>query len=443
MSRQLEHRVESILSPIQSFVQDEMASSGILIAATVAALVLANSPWAQDYFALTSLPVRLSIGETALAFPLHAIVNDGLMTIFFLVLGLEIKRELLVGELQNAKLATTVLAAALGGMAFPALIYSGINFQSAGLVGWGIPMATDTAFALSILLLLGDRVPQGLKAFLVAFAIIDDLGAILVIALFYTESLTLIYLEYALLCVFALLLCNILGLRHITFYLLFGFVLWALLVAGGVHGTVAGVLLAATVPARAARGRQWFVKSSTQLAGRLEKLGRDRHGEDVFTDPEQHNTVEAVGQTVKSATTPLRRWERSLERPVLILILPLFALVNAGIPISAEFLSVVAGSPVTWGIVLGLLLGKVFGISLLSWISLRLGIGSLPEGVTVRHVIGVAMLGGMGFTMSIFIADLSFSSSELLDGAKIAILGTSALAGALGYLWLRLVHEAR
>ncbi|MCB1705545.1 MAG: Na+/H+ antiporter NhaA [Halioglobus sp.] len=442
MSKQLEQKVESILSPIQAFVRDETASSGFLIAATVAALVLANSPWAPQYFEIIHLPISVAFGEQQLEFQLHAVVNDGLMTIFFLVLGLEIKRELLVGELQDARLATTVLAAAAGGMLFPALIYGAINFQSPGLVGWGIPMATDTAFALAVLLLLGDRVPAGLKAFLVAFAIIDDLGAILVIALFYTESLTPLYIEWALVCVSGLVLCNWLGLRHITFYLLLGGALWALLVAGGVHGTVAGVLLAVTVPARAERGRKWFVDHSKHLATRLEAMRRDRRGEDILTDPEQHETVAAVGHVAKSATTPLRRWERSLERPVLVVILPLFALVNAGIPVSASFLANVAASPVTWGVVLGLLVGKVAGISLLSWLSLRLGLGTLPTGVTPRHVVGVAMLGGMGFTMSIFIADLSFTSSALLDGAKIAILVTSALAGVLGYLWLRRLHEA-
>jgi NhaA family Na+:H+ antiporter len=437
MSTKIERKVDSILSPIQAFINDETVASGILFLATVCALLLANSIFAESYFSLIDLPILLAVGDIQLQFPLRYLINDGLMSIFFLVLGLEIKRELLVGELQDSKLAVTVLAAALGGMLAPALIYYVMNVGESAAHGWGIPMATDTAFALGVLMLLGSRIPLGLKAFLVALAIIDDLGAISVIAIFYTESLDVQYLIAATVSLLALMACNIIGLRHISIYLLLGLLLWTSLIASGVHGTVAGVLVAATVPARPKHGRRWFVKSARQIARRLEQRSENAAGRGVLSDPTQHSIVKAAEEMSKSASTPLRRWERSLERPVLLLVLPLFALTNAGIPIDAEIISTAAANPVVWGIVSGLLAGKVLGISLLTWICTRTGIGRLPDGVNLSQIVGVSMLAGMGFTMSIFIANLTFPTAGQLNAAKIAILFASTVAGICGYLWLR------
>lgn len=437
MGRELEQKVESLISPVQMFVKRDAVASGFLFLATVVAMFLANMEFSERYFELVNLPVSVQAGNISLDFEVRRIVNDGLMTFFFLMIGLEIKRELLVGELQDAKFAITVLAAALGGMCVPALIYFLFTMQSPLLSGWGIPMATDTAFVLGILLLLGSRVPQGLKPFLVAFAIIDDIGAIAVIALFYTQELDLAALGAAATCLLLLVGCNILGLRHISIYLTLGILLWAALLFAGVHAAVAGVLVAAAVPARPRRGREWFVRRARQLATQLESLRNSRRHDDVLSDIDQHRTVEDTERISKSASTPLRRWERSLQLPVLLLILPVFALTNAGIAITGEFLAEAARSPAARGIVFGLVVGKVVGISLFSWVVLRCGLGQLPAGVTMRHVVGVAILGGMGFTMSLYIADLSFAAAAQVDVAKIAVLCASAVAGVAGYLWLR------
>lgn len=439
MTRELEQKVESLISPVQTFVQRDAVTVGFMFFATVIAMLLANSRYSDDYFELVNLPVTLEAGRIRLEFEVRRIVNDGLMTFFFLLLGLEIKRELLVGELQDARFAISVIAAAVGGMCVPGLIYYVLNRDAAELSGWGIPMATDTAFALGVLLLLGNRIPTGLKAFLVAFAIIDDIGAIAIIAVFYTDALDFNALWLAIVCLLFLVACNVLGLRYISIYFLFGFLLWCSLMFAGVHAAVAGVLVAAAVPARPRRGRQWFVRRARQLAAQLEAQRLTKRDDDVLSDPEQHKTVEATERISKSASTPLQRWESSLQFPVLLGVLPLFALTNAGIPMSAEVLSGLVRNPVAQGIVLGLVVGKVVGISLFTWLAVRSGLGQLTEGLQMRHVTGVAILGGMGFTMSIYIADLSFASIEQIDAAKIAVLLASVLSGVAGYLWLRII----
>lgn len=432
----IERKVDAVISPLQDFVRDETMASGFLFGATVVALILANSAFASAYFDILHAPLMVGFAGREVHFDLHHLVNDGLMTLFFLVLGLEIKRELLVGELRERRRALPVLAAALGGMLAPAGIYALCNAGKDTALGWGIPMATDSAFALGVLALLRDRVPAGLKAFLVAFAIIDDLGAILVIAVFYTVNLDVYFLFAGVLCMTVLLLCNVAGLRHINVYLLLGIVLWFCVVKAGIHGTVAGVLIAAAVPARPRHGQTWFIRTARQLTARVEQLHRRRRDRDILSDLDQHTAVEEVERVARSASTPLRRWERALERPVLILVLPLFALANAGIPISGNILAQAAVSPVTWGIVLGLFLGKALGISLMTWCALRLG-GILPGDMDLGHLLGLALLGGMGFTMSIFISGLSFADPAHLDLAKLSVLIASVITGFSGYLWLR------
>ncbi len=443
MRNTLEKKVETLVSPFQKLVNDETVSSVFLFAATLLALALANSPLAHDYLKLLHTPIGIEFGRASVGVTLQHIINDGLMALFFLVLGLEIKRELLVGELRDDRRAGPVLAAALGGMLVPALIYFSFNVNQDSVRGWGIPMATDSAFALGVLMLLGSRVNQGLKAFLVAYAIIDDLGAIMVIALFYTESLNFGYFAASAACVGLLVACNVLGLRHILLYLVAGILLWICLLNTGIHGTVAGVLVAATVPARPKRGRSWFVERTRRLTGHLENL-HERQEQDgpILADSQQHEAVEAVKQAAELATTPLQRWTYSLERPVLLLVLPLFALANAAITLDFELGARLIASPLSWGIAFGLVFGKGIGIGLFAWIVLRLGWGRLPDGTAMRHVVGLGLLGGMGFTMSIFIADLSFGEGEELVLAKAAILFASAVAGASGYVWLRLCREA-
>lgn len=431
----IERKVQSVVMPLQDFIRDETVSSGFLFLATIAALVVANSPLGHDYEALLHTRMYLGFGEHELTFSPHYLINDALMTLFFMVLGLEIKRELLVGELRDARRAVPVAAAAIGGMLVPAGIFVLFNDGLGTAQGWGIPMATDSAFALGVLMMLGSSLPGGLKAFLVGFAIIDDLGAILVIALFYTADLQPQYLGAAALSFATLALCNLLGFRHIVIYLALGAVLWGCVVLSGVHGTVAGVLIAATVPARPRKGQGWLVERARRLAGQVESLQQERP-EDILADADQHVTVDALERVAKAATTPLRRWERGLERPVLILVLPLFAFANAGIPVDLSVIRDALASPLTWGIFFGLVIGKVVGISLLTWLALKAFGGQLPGGTTMRHVIGLALLGGMGFTMSVFIAGLTFSGAEL-NLAKLAILVASSVAGLSGFLWLR------
>ena len=320
-------------------------------------------------------------------------------------------------------------------MLVPAGFYLLLNGGLNTAQGWGIPMATDSAFALGVLMMLGSRLPAGLKAFLVAFAIIDDLGAILVIAVFYTGDLEPGYLGAAALSLGTLALCNLLGFRHIVIYLALGAVLWCCVTLSGVHGTVAGVLIAAAVPARPRRSRGWLVERARRLSGRVESL-QQQSRDGILADADQHSTVEELQQVAKAATTPLRRWERGLEWPVLVLVLPLFAFANAGIPIDLSVIRDAIATPLTWGILFGLVLGKVVGISLLTWLALKAFGGRLPGNMTMHHVIGVALLGGMGFTMSVFIAGLTFSGADL-NLAKLSILVASSVAGVSGYLWLR------
>lgn len=439
-----EQKFEKFRSPFQAFVRDESLASIFLFLAAVLALLAANSPLAEQYFALVHLPIILGVGDVALRFDAHQLINDGLMALFFFILGLEIKREFLVGELRDPKRATALVAAAIGGMAVPALIYFLFNQNTSSQHGWGIPMATDSAFALGVLLLLGDRVPLNLKAFLVGYAIIDDLGAITVIALFYTDTLNINYLGISVACLTVMIACNVIGLRHFFVYMATGILLWAGLMNAGVHGTVAGVLVALVVPARAKHGRLWFLRRAQKLIDKVERLEkRERVQEKILGNPQQHGAVEAVEQAAALATTPLRRWERSLEPAVLWLILPLFAFANAGIPLSWERFAELSVSPIAWGIVGGLVIGKTVGISVLVWLTVRLGWGRLPDAVTLPHIVGLALLGGMGFTMSTFIAVLTFDVDNELYLAKTGILIASFIAGLCGYLWLRFCPDER
>jgi NhaA family Na+:H+ antiporter len=435
--RKVEKKVQSVISPVQHFVRDEVVSSVMLLVATIVALTLANSRFANQYLNLLHAPIQIIYGDGALEFDLAFLINDFLMVLFFLVLGLEIKREMLIGELRDPRRSLLVMAAALGGMAVPAAIYTVFNAGLPSAPGWGIPVATDTAFALGALMLVRHHLSRALKSFLVAFAIVDDLGAIIVIAIFYTEAMNHTYLLGAMGSLIVLFACNVLGLRHTSIYLVVGLLLWLCLLGAGVHGTMAGVLIAAAVPARPQHGRGWFVRSTRRLIDRLELVHARRQDRGILSNPAQHAAVEAVKRAAQSASTPLRRWERSLERPVLLLVLPLFALTNAGIPVTGTLVSDALASPVAWGIGVGLLVGKVSGITFMTWLTVRYGGGRLAEALTMHHVVGVALLGGMGFTMSVFIAGLSFPLEHQLYVAKLAILFASTVAGVSGYLWLR------
>jgi NhaA family Na+:H+ antiporter len=433
----LERKLERIIPPFQRFIHDQTTGSVLLIICTMAALLVANSRLSHGYESLLLTEVGLVFGRWSLAMSLHHWINEGLMSLFFFVLGLEIKRELLAGELKGLRRSAPMIAAALGGMLLPALIFGAFTAGTPLVHGWGIPMATDTAFAVGVLALLHRRVPAALVTFLTALAIIDDLGAILVIAVFYTRGINGAFLGAAALLVLLLVLLNAAGVRRPAVYFLIGGLVWLAMLGSGVHATVAGILVALTVPARPKRGPAWFIDRTHRLADAFETMERNSR-KPLLGAEDQHRIAESLQVTAEKATTPLRRWERYLERPVALVVLPVFALANAGIPADLQALAALGSNALTPAIVIGLLLGKVSGITLMTWLSLRLDLGQLSAGLCMRHIAGIGLLGGMGFTMSIFIANLGFDTApETLVAAKTAILIASVLAGSAGFLWLR------
>jgi NhaA family Na+:H+ antiporter len=359
-------------------------------------------------------------------------INDLLMAIFFLVVGLEIKREILVGELASPKRAALPIFGALGGMIGPALIFVAFNFgNKETIAGWGIPMATDIAFAVGILAMLGSRIPNSLKVFLTSLAIVDDLGALIVIAVFYTDSLALNYLGYAGMVVAVLAFMNLMRVRWITLYLVAGLPLWYFVYMSGVHATIAGVLLALTIPASARVNAVNFVYSSRKALEVFENAHDDPEF-DVKQSSVRRASVYALMQNARLVLPPLHRIEHVLHPWAAFVIIPIFALANAGIPIHGGVMENLS-DPAAIGIILGLFVGKPLGIILLCWMACQMKIASLPRGVSWRHIFGAGLLGGIGFTMAIFIANLAYADSQLhLEHAKLAILVASALSAIVG-----------
>jgi NhaA family Na+:H+ antiporter len=421
------------VAPFHEFAQTGALGGLALLAATVVALAWANSPWAHSYHALLDRKISIGWSDQPLTMSLHHWINDGLMVVFFLLVGLEIKRELLVGELASPRQAALPIAGALGGMIVPALIYVLLNAGSPAIQGWGVPMATDIAFALGILALLGPRVPVGLKVFLAALAIVDDLGAVLVIALFYTSRLDVGSLLGAGVALAALLVLNRRRVMELWPYLAVGVVLWFMVLRSGVHSTIAGVLLALAIPAVAKLDTFGF---SARARALLEDFDRAESGDGlVITSPGQRDAMFALDVASSRANAPLLRLEHALHGLVAYGLMPLFALANAGVTLGAA--GEALRGTVAWGVILGLLVGKFAGITGASWAAVRLGLAALPAGVTWRHLRGTALLGGIGFTMSLFIGSLAFSDAAVMEEAKVGILVASTLAGVLGYVLLR------
>jgi NhaA family Na+:H+ antiporter len=426
--------VHRVLRPFQEFARLEAAGGIVLMVAALLALVWANSPWAGVYAALRQANLTVGLGELALSKDLLHWVNDGLMALFFLVVGLEIKRELLAGELADRRRAALPIAAALGGMAVPAALYLALNVGTPGARGWGVPVATDIAFALGVLALLGRRAPLALKVFLTALAIVDDIGAVLIIALFYTAGLAWPYLVAAGLVLAALAAANRLGVRRLAVYGLLGGVLWVAFLHSGVHATVAGVLLAMTVPARAHRSAAPVVGRTNGPGPRARPGLADGRGRDGTGRPAGGWTL-AVRR--REATSPLRRLEHALHPWTTFAVLPLFALANAGVSLAGGDLRASLLDPVGLGVLVGLALGKPAGITLCAWLAVRSRLAALPHGVGWWQVHGAAWLGGIGFTMSLFVAGLAFGDAALLDATKRAVLTASVAAGMVGWLVLR------
>ena len=416
------------------FMQSEAASSVLLMACTALALGWANSPWHSSYEALLHATLGVAVGDRVFSLSGHAWINDGLMALFFFVVGLEIKREVVVGELSSLRQATLPAAAAIGGMLVPAAVYAIFNAGGPGAIGWGIPMATDIAFALGVLALLGRRVPLSLKVFLTALAIADDLGAVLVIALFYTETIRLIALAAAagLLALFFLLVRGRIRRQPLVLLVPVGAV-WLAILASGVHATVAGILVALMVPIKSPIKPEQFIEIVRRRLPMLEQ-GVTRHS--VVLEEEQLDTVLELHEAAADLRPPGVTLERLLHPVQAYIVLPLFALFNAGIVIDAGVLAGVTG-PISLGVILGLVVGKPLGLVLFSWIAVRAGAASLPSDLTWRAIFSVGWLAGIGFTMSLFVGDLAFKSGAALDQAKMGILVGSLVAGLTGYLLLR------
>jgi len=408
--------IQTLLRPIQRFWDSEARGGLILFGFAVAAFILANSPASSGYFDLKKMLISLNVGGWSLEKTLASWVKDFLMAFFFLLVGLEIKREIVMGELSNPRQAALTIVAALGGMIVPALIYTALNAGGPGQPGWGVPMATDIAFAIGVLSLLGKRVPLGLKVFLTAFAIVDDLGAVLVIAFFYTSGLNLLALLISLGFFALALLAGRLKVTRLSIYLLIGAFMWYFMLESGVSPTVAAVLLALAVPVTRRI-------SLPELQSQLDEAARK--------NPEMlEAAMEHLEKTLVRAQSPLHRLEHALHPWSTYLIMPIFAFFNAGVTLSGAGLGAVG-----MGAFLGLLLGKPLGILLVCWLAVRLGIAVLPAGVNWPMILGAGFLGGIGFTMSLFVAALGFADAPaLLDQAKLGVLASSVVAAIIGLL---------
>lgn len=427
---------------ITEFVHHQAFGGILLLVCAIVAFVWANSGWGDSYDDLWHSYVTIGTSRLNMTLSLQHWVNDALMAIFFFVVGLEIKRELLAGELSSPRRAALPAVAAAGGVLVPALIYTAINAGGDGARGWGIPMATDIAFALGVLAVLGDRVPLGLKVFLTALAIVDDIIAVLVIALFYTSSVEWSSIVIAAAAVAVLVGFNRGGIRQPWLYGLAGIVLWVAVYDSGVHATIAGVLLAFTVPARTRIDPVSFVARGRALLAQYEAAGPDH--EDILANSERQDALANLEDVVEGAGAPLQRMEHALHGWVAYLIVPVFALANAGVRIEGNIADV-ATDRVTLGVVLGLVLGKQIGVFTATWLAVRSGITSLPDEVTWRQIYGAGWLAGIGFTMALFVAELAFASDaqdDLLTSAKLGILIASVIAGAVGWWLLTRISES-
>lgn len=431
------HDVRAELAPVsrlllsaQSIIHSEVVAGGSLFVAAIIALFWANSPWQESYYTMVSIPVGFSFGSFSFSLDLRHWVNDGLMVIFFFVVGLEIKREFVHGELAEWPSAVFPVGTAIGGMIIPALLYWAVNRQRETAAGWGVPIPTDIAFALGVLALLGNRIPMQLRIALLALAVVDDIGAILVIALFYASNVSWMALACALAILAIIVGMRWIGVRTVALYVSVGTVFWLAVQLSGVHATIAGVILGALTPASA-----WF--SHPTFTDRIEPLLRRFKSTQRQADPESAKAVLGQIETLTQETEPvLDRLQRIVSPWVNFGILPLFALVNSGVTLSTEHIQEAFSSPVAQGIVLGLCVGKPLGVLGSSWLMVQLNIARVPAALSWRHLWGLGILAGIGFTVSLFITGLVFGSGEYAEQAKIGILTASLVAATIGSLLL-------
>ncbi len=419
--------IQSITSPFIRFARMEAAGGIVLLASTVVALIWANSPWHNSYHHLLETQVTAGFDKFVITANRHEWINDGLMSVFFFLVGLEIKRELLVGELSSFRKAALPFVAALGGMIVPALIYLWATHGANVREGWAIPMATDIAFALGLLAFVGSRVPVALKVFVTALAIVDDMFAVLVIAVFYTSGLNYVSLLIGLACIGVCCVANLLGIRNPLVYAAMGVFAWFGVLNSGVHATIAGILLAFTIPCNTVLDKARFLEQSRLLLSQLESALPD--------SADEHSILNSLEENVELVESPLQRIEHVLQPWVSFLIMPLFAFANAGVNVSQN-LSAALRHPVTLGVALGLIIGKPLGIFLFGHLAVTTRLALPLANVSWRQMLGCACLCGIGFTMSLFVATLAFQEEFLLDAAKIGILFASVTSGLFGGLLL-------
>lgn len=423
-----------LIIPVSQFINKTTTSGLVLFISAVAALIVANSPYAEAYHHFWEHKISLSFDGYSISENLHHWINDGLMAIFFFVVGLELKREVLAGELSNPKDAILPLAAGFGGMVVPAIIYLAFNTQGSSADGWGIPMATDIAFALGIIYLLGKKVPTSLKIFLTALAIADDLGAVLVIAFFYTSDISFLSLGLGAVFFTILLAGNLLGVRNTLFYAIFGIGgLWTAFLLSGVHATIAGVIAALAIPATVKIKSSSFTHKLKELTDEF-KIAK-KNNVSLVTNEELH-VLEKIQFYTRSALTPLQKLEHALHPIVAFIVMPIFAFANAGVTFSGNFSESIF-SNVSLGIFFGLVFGKFIGIVGVSKLLVKLKWATLPHETNWKHIYGAALLAGVGFTMSLFITELAFSNPVHILNAKIGIFMASGVSGLAGYYLLR------
>ncbi len=430
-----------LLLPIKNFIEKQTSVGISLIISAVLALAIANSPLADHYHEFWEQEIYIGINEFVINKNLLHWINDGLMCMFFFLVGLELKKELMYGELSSPREAVLPVAAALGGMLFPALIYAFFNFGTDSISGWGIPMATDIAFALGILYLLGDKAPVSLKIFLTAIAIADDMGAVLVIAFFYTEQISIQSLGIGFFFLFILILSNYIGIRNTLFYAVMGIGgLWLATMLSGIHATIAAVLAAFAIPNNKKIKTQLFLRKSKLLSYQIRNQFNKTNWSQKKNQEEVSKIIEKYTLLTQDATPPLQRIEHYLQPFVSFIVLPLFAFANAGVSFTSDSLSYFL-QPISLGIVLGLIFGKFIGIVFFTRLMVFFKISKLPEKVAWKHIYGVGILASIGFTMSLFITELAFDSRIYLDQAKAGVFLASLLGGIIGYYYLKILRS--
>lgn len=430
-----ERSFDRILTPLEEFIHRQTTSGVLLMVCAVIALIVANGPLHDAYEHLLHTQISVGFGEDNFSLSIHHWINEALMALFFMVMGLELKRELLVGELSSVRQALLPIMAAIGGMVIPALLYYAFNPTGDAAKGWGIPMATDIAFAIGALSLLGARVPKNLITFLIALAIVDDLGAVAVIAVFYTETINTQALLIAFAFTLLLAVFNMVGVRRPMPYAAVSVLLWAAMLSSGIHATIAGIIVAFAVPIRPKFEANLFISRVEKITHSMKKSVAENP--DIVHNNRLRSLVTSLGDGVSHVQAPAQHAEHKLHLPVAYIVIPIFALANAGIPIDFAAFGKYLSDPITLGVLAGLLLGKPLGILGFTWITVKLGWANLPVGLNMKHILGVGLLGGIGFTMSIFVADLGFAGlPEDLLMAKTGILLASAVAGLAGYFLL-------